>query len=77
MDGNDAHRALTVTAKAGYLARGAVYAMIGGLVVWSCVHGGGGAPGSPGALDVLAEAPLGKTALYSIAAGLVGYAIWR
>lgn len=75
--GNDSgNDALRWVARFGYAARGVVYLLLGGLVLWTTFYGTT-APSPTDALATLVEAPLGRIALYGVAVGLVAFAIWR
>lgn len=63
-------------ARAGYAARGLVYAVVGGLAL-TAAFGQGNAEGSRGALTSLMDEPGGMIALGFIAIGLIGYSLWR
>lgn len=69
--------ALTILARAGYAARGVVYLIIGGLAVQAAFAAGGGTTGSKGAIREMLSQPWGQLLVALIAAGLMGYAIWR
>ncbi len=65
-------------ARAGLVARGVVYAIIGALAGKLAIGGGGGkTTNQQGALKEIAAQPFGKTMLVLMAVGLAGYAIWR
>ncbi|GAB4460565.1 MAG: DUF1206 domain-containing protein [Armatimonadaceae bacterium] len=64
-------------ARLGYSARGIVYITIGWLAILAAMGRGGETTGSGGALQTIAQQPLGTFLLIVIAVGLVGYAIWR
>lgn len=64
-------------ARVGYAARGVLYIIVGGLAVALAVGSGGETTDSRGALQRIAEQPLGRTALIVVAVGLAGYALWR
>lgn len=67
---------LTLLARLGFAARGVVYALVGWFAVDAAIRGG--RPGdNQGAIASLADEPLGGVMLAVIAAGLLGYAIWR
>lgn len=68
---------LKVLARSGYAARGVVYLLVGGIAVLAAFEGGDQPDGSSGALKSLIGEPFGKTILGLIAAGLVGYSVWR
>jgi hypothetical protein len=61
----------------GYIAKGAVYTLIGVLAVLTAIGAGGETTGSSGALKRIGEAPFGRFLLIAIGIGLVGYALWR
>jgi hypothetical protein len=64
-------------ARAGLVARGLVYAIIGLLALKLALGDGGRATNQQGALKTLAGQPFGKVLLILVAAGLAGYAVWR
>jgi hypothetical protein len=64
-------------ARSGFLARGAVYGIIGLLALKLALGAGGKATNQQGAMRTLAEQPFGKLLLILLAIGLAGYAIWR
>jgi hypothetical protein len=64
-------------ARAGLLARGAVYGIVGILALRLAVGSGGKATTQRGALMTLAHEPFGKALLIATAVGLAGYATWR
>lgn len=63
-------------ARLGFLAKGAVYILVGALAA-AAAFGSGAAQGSEGALQSLLGEPLGRVILGIVALGLAGYAIWR
>jgi hypothetical protein len=63
-------------ARAGYLAKACVYAVIGGLALRLALGDGGRTTDSRGAIATLARAPLGKALVLLLAAGLAGMALW-
>lgn len=64
-------------ARAGLVARGIAYAIIGILALKLAVGSGGETTNQRGALTTIAEQPLGKAMLIAMTIGLAGYAIWR
>jgi hypothetical protein len=64
-------------ARAGLVARGVVYAVIGILALKLALGDGGKATNQQGALKTIADRPFGETLLVLVAIGLAGYAIWR
>jgi hypothetical protein len=67
-----------ILARAGYAARGVIYALIGVLAFRLAQGGGGGArPSQQGAMQRIAHQPFGHALLLLTAVGLGGYAIWR
>jgi hypothetical protein len=64
-------------ARAGLVARGVVYGVIGILAVKLAVGSGGKTTNQQGALETIAQQPFGKALLIVVAIGLAGYAAWR
>ena len=64
-------------ARAGLAARGVVYILIGVLAVQVALGDGGKTTNQQGALQTIAEQPLGTVLLILVAIGLAGYAAWR
>lgn len=69
---------LQLWVRAGFVARGVTYGMIGALALGLALGAGDGrATTQQGALAIIAGAPLGKVAVLGAAAGLLGYAAWK
>ena len=66
-----------VLARAGFVARGVVYAIIGVLAIKLVFGAGGKTTDQKGALKTVADQPFGKVLLILLAIGLAGYALWR
>jgi hypothetical protein len=64
-------------ARAGFVARGVIYAIIGILAIKLALGVGGKATNQQGALRTIAHQPLGKVLLVAVAIGLAGYSLWR
>ncbi len=64
-------------ARAGLVARGVVYAVVGILALKLALGSGGRATNQQGALKTVAHQPFGKALLVVLTVGLAGYAIWR
>lgn len=64
-------------ARAGYVAKGIVYAAVGVLAAQAAFGNGGKTTGTGGALESIGSQPLGKIVLFLLALGLVGYALWK
>src|SRR5918994_6033670 len=64
-------------ARAGLVARGVIYAVIGVLAIKLALGDGGKTTNQNGALETIAKQPFGKALLILMAVGLAGYAIWR
>jgi hypothetical protein len=64
-------------ARAGLIARGVSYGIIGILALKLAVGSGGAATNQRGALKTIAQQPFGQALLIAMALGLAGYAIWR
>jgi Domain of Unknown Function (DUF1206) len=65
--------------RAGFVARGITYGMIGGLALAIALGAGtmGAAPNQQGALALIARSPVGRIALVVICVGLLAYALWK
>jgi hypothetical protein len=72
-------RPLRWMVRAGFVARGLTYGVIGALALAMAVGAGtaGTAPDQQGALALIARAPAGRVAMVVICAGLLGYALWK
>jgi hypothetical protein len=64
-------------ARFGYAAKGIVYLIIGGLALQAALGSGGGTTGKRGALVEIITNPYGQILLGLVAAGLIGYVLWR
>jgi hypothetical protein len=64
-------------ARAGLLAKGASFAIVGGLAIALAFGAGGKATSRQGALKTIADSGWGKGVLAALAIGFAGYAIWR
>jgi hypothetical protein len=64
-------------ARAGLVARGAIYAIIGVLALKVAIGSGGKTTNQKGALAEIAQQSGGKILLVLMAIGLFGYAFWR
>jgi hypothetical protein len=64
--------------RAGFVARGLVYGVIGGLALALALGAAGGSTtNQQGALALIAGAPLGSVALAVLAVGILAYAVWQ
>lgn len=64
-------------ARAGFVARGVVYVIIGILAIKLALGSGGTSASQQGALRTIAAQPFGKVLLILVAVGLGGYSLWR
>ena len=64
-------------ARAGLVARGVIYAVIGILAIKLALGDGGKTTDQNGALQTIAKQPFGKALLIIVTIGLAGYATWR
>ena len=64
-------------ARAGLVARGLVYVIIGVLALKLALGDGGKATNQQGALKTIADQSFGEVLLILVAIGLAGYALWR
>jgi hypothetical protein len=70
-------RAFEVLARAGFVARGIIYGIIGVLALDVAVGHGGKLTNQQGALRAVEEQRFGHVLLALLAAGLGGYSLWR
>ena len=70
-------RAFEVLARAGFVARGLVWGIIGVLALKLALGHGGKITNQQGALHTVAHQPFGKILLTLVAIGLGGYSLWR
>src|SRR5580765_7808227 len=63
--------------RAGFVARGLIYAIIGLLALKVALGHGGKLTDQQGALHTVAHQPFGKLLLTLVAIGLGGYSLWR
>jgi hypothetical protein len=61
----------------GFAAKGIVYLVVGILAAQTALGRGGATTDTRGALRTIAEQPFGSFLLAVVAAGLIGYALWR
>jgi Domain of Unknown Function (DUF1206) len=77
-DGSPGRRdLLPKLARAGLVARGALYGVVGALSIGLATGAGGKTTSQTGALKTIAHQPLGTGLLVALAIGLGGYAAWR
>ena len=70
-------RGFEVFARSGFVARAAIYGIIGVLALKLALGDGGKATNQRGALETVAHQPFGHALLIAVAIGLAGYAAWR
>ncbi|MEZ4239101.1 MAG: DUF1206 domain-containing protein [Myxococcota bacterium] len=63
--------------EAGYIAKGAIYSLIGILAFQTAIGRGGDTTSSQGALEHVGNQPFGQVLLWLLAIGVFGYAMWR
>ncbi|HLY48743.1 MAG TPA: DUF1206 domain-containing protein [Solirubrobacteraceae bacterium] len=65
--------------RAGFVARGLTYGVVGGLALALALGAGtlGTTPNQEGALALIARTPVGRPALLLLSAGLLAYALWK
>lgn len=68
---------LSLAARTGYIAKGIVYLLIGGLACLAVVGLGGDNVGSKEAINQLVRRPFGDVMLGLLGIGLFAYALWR
>jgi uncharacterized protein DUF1206 len=69
--------AFELLARVGFIARGAIYAIIGVLAIELALGVGGATTSQRGALAAIARQSFGNVLLVLVAAALAGYALWR
>ncbi|MFF2233804.1 DUF1206 domain-containing protein [Streptomyces anulatus] len=70
--------AMEAGARAGFVARGVIYVLVGTLALRIALSGGGGEQADRGgAIGEIAEKPFGKILLWVLGVALVGMALWR
>jgi Domain of Unknown Function (DUF1206) len=62
--------------RCGYVIRGVLYAVMGGLALGLSLGIGGAATDQTGSVAVLSEGPAGKLLLFAVVIGLGAYSIW-
>lgn len=78
MTGHSAEQeTLTVAGRAGFVARGVVYVLIGALAVRIALGSGGEEADRQGALRQVAEQPFGRVMLWALVVGFGCMALWR
>ncbi len=70
-------QALAVTGRAGFVARGVVYVLVGALALQIAFGGGGREADRQGALQQVAAQPFGKVMLWLLVIGFGCMTIWR
>ena len=68
---------LALLARAGMVAQGTMYLLVGGLAIELALGLGGKTTDQRGALHTLADEWYGLAALLALAVGFAGYALWR
>ena len=71
-----ARPAIELAARAGYVANGIVYLLVGGIALLAAAGSVDSSTGTRGALHSVLDHQYGQFLLAAIAAGLVGYAVW-
>jgi hypothetical protein len=75
--GLERHKGFSWLGRAGLLARGVVYGVIGAIALAVAAGAGGSPTDQQGALAMISRQPLGSVLLALLAAGLAGYSAWR
>jgi hypothetical protein len=70
-------RPFELLARAGFISRGALYAIVGILAIKLAAGLGGKATDQKGALQTIAHQPFGRILLILMVIGFVGYGLWR
>lgn len=71
------HEGLEKLARAGYITKGVVYAIVGMLALQVAAGGGGAPTDSSGAILTIGQQPFGRLLLVLTTIGLAGYVLWR
>ena len=71
-----AHPIFVVLARFGYVAKGVVYLIMGGLAAAAALGAGSADADAKSAIHVIALGPAGRFLLGLVAIGLAGYALW-
>ncbi len=71
-----ANPALELLERAGYVARGVLYAAMGTFALGLALGVGGAATDQSGSLVILTGGPAGKLLLFAVVIGLTAYSIW-
>lgn len=61
----------------GFITKGTVYCLLGGLAGFAAFGAGGNINGKDGVMQFLLSLPLGKVLIAAITLGLAAYAVWR
>jgi hypothetical protein len=69
--------AFEVVTRIGFLARGAIYVIIGLLAIQVAMHAGKERTDQRGAMQTIQDQPFGHWLLIIVAIGLGGYSVWR
>lgn len=78
MERREVPHGVALLGRAGYVARGVVYIVVGGLAVLAALgRAEGETTSGKGALVAVFNQPLGTALLSALAVGLAGYALWR
>lgn len=72
-----ASMAVQMAGRAGYAAKGIVYAIVGVLAAMAAWGTGGETTDTHGAMAAIADQPFGGVLLWAVAIGLGGYCVWR
>ncbi|MFD9510701.1 DUF1206 domain-containing protein [Streptomyces mirabilis] len=70
-------KAVAAAARAGFVARGVIYVLIGVLSLRIAFSGGGEQADRGGAIAEIAQKPFGTVLLWLLGAALAGMAVWR
>lgn len=68
---------ITPLARFGFVARGLVYMLVGGLAALAAAGLGGRTTDTRGAIRTVGAQPFGTAVLFVLALGLAAYAVWR
>lgn len=77
LSGTSHEQAVGALGRAGFVARGVVYLLVGWIALLIALDRGGGEADRTGALELVAGKPFGVVVLWFLVVGFAGMALWR